>query len=265
VGADGQPVALATGVGRQVTQLTRGGEVLALLEHRRSLADDPSHLDDVVRAARLALENERLQASSRARLEDLRASRRLVVEADDAARQRLEHDLHDGAQQRLVSLALAIRLARPGIAASDTYRVDALDSAERELRTAIEELRTVSHGLYPAVLVEEGLAAGVESLRESSAVPIAIDAMPQERLPRPVEAAAWFAIVEATRDLDAGAAAVSVHRADGMLLVDVVRERARAADLTEVEDRIGALDGTLRVTGSAGSGQTVHAEIPCGL
>jgi signal transduction histidine kinase len=263
VGADGQLVDVAETSERQVSTITRDDVVIARLWHRRSLADDPERLGEVVRACRLALENERLQAASRARLAELRASRALVVETGDAARQRLERDLHDGAQQRLVSLALALRLCRSGLTESDTARLRAVDTAEAELRAAIDGLRTVAHGLYPAVLAEEGLAAGVEALRESSFVPIQVTSMPHERLPGPVEAAAWFTIEEATHGLDTGQVVLSVERSDGRLLVDLEHDGPLAPELIDVEDRIGALDGTLRVLIDAAGRSRVHADIPC--
>lgn len=263
VDSDGRTVELAGGPGRQLTTITRDGVVVARLEHRQSLADDPERLDEVVRACRLALENERLQAASRARLQELRASRALVVETGDAARQRLERDLHDGAQQRLVSLALALRMCRTSLIDADAPQLRALDSAEQELRRAIDELRTVAHGLYPQVLAEEGLAAGIDALRESSSVPFRIDAMPAERLPHPVEAAAWFAIEEATHGLENGHVTLSVRRLDGRLLVDMEHDGPFAPELVDVEDRIGALDGTLRVVTVGGGISRLHAEIPC--
>src|SRR5262245_21928857 len=242
VDADGRSVDVSEGLDRQVSTITRDDLVIARLEHRRSVSDDPARLAEVVRASRLALENERLQAASRARLAELRASRALVVETGDAARQRLERDLHDGAQQRLVSLALALQLCRSALGQVDAARLRALDTADRELRAAIDALRAVAHGLYPAVLAEEGLAAGVEALRESSTVPIRVSAMPDERLPGPVEAAAWFAIEEAVYGLDGGSVALSVQRLQDRLVVEMDRDGSFAPELIDVEDRIGALD-----------------------
>ena len=273
--ASGVMVDPATWEGRTVTPLARGGTTVAVLIHRRGLLDDPGVSDDLVRAARIALENERLQAEIRAQLEDLRASRARIVATGDGERRRLERDLHDGAQQRLVGLALALRLARARIGPDpDPTVTSRLDQAEDGLRLAIDELRNVAHGIYPAVLGDEGLAAAVEALLHRTSVPIEIVAVPEERFPRHVEAAAYFLVAEAIGPIAAliGASAACVELTiDGDRLLVEVTEDGRGdthpdveTRLTDLSDRVGALDGELKAEQVPGRGITIRAEIPCG-
>jgi signal transduction histidine kinase len=275
VDATGTAVDLATREGRAVTPLTRRGETVALLSHRRGLLQDPAIADEVIAATRLAVDNERLQAEVLAQLAELRASRARIVATGDAERRRLERDLHDGAQQRLVGLSLALRLARaqPG-ADADPHLTAVLDQADERLRAAIGELRELAHGIYPAALADDGLAAAVEALAEHTAIPLTIIHMPQQRLPGPVEAAAYFLIAETTGYLATPAAAsgvtVDVRRHGNRLVVDVTQNgagqpgRELEARLTGLADRVGALDGQLHVEHLAGGGVTIRAEMPCG-
>jgi len=275
VDATGTAVDQATREGRAVTPLTRRGETVALLSHRPGLLDDPAIVDEVIAATRLAVDNERLQAEVLAQLQELRASRARIVTTGDAERRRLERDLHDGAQQRLVGLSLALRLARaqPG-ARADPNLTALLDQADERLRAAIGELRELAHGIYPAALTDDGLAAAVEALAEHTPIRITIMHMPQERLPGPVEAAAYFLIAETTGHLAtlaaAGGVTVDVTRHGNRLVVDVTEngagkpERELEARLTGLADRVGALDGQLQVGHAAGEGVTIRAEMPCG-
>jgi signal transduction histidine kinase len=204
----------------------------------------------------------------------LRAARARIVAAGDAERQRLERDLHDGAQQRLVGLSLALRLARPRPGpATGPDLTSLIDQAGRELRLAIDELRDLAHGIYPAVLADEGLAAAVEALAERSPIPVTISGMPQERFPGPAENAGYFLITEAT-DLIAALpgtrdAAVDIKH-DGSTLAIQITARAAAgpsqqmeAGLADAADRIGALGGHLRVHHAPSGVITIRAEIPC--
>jgi signal transduction histidine kinase len=257
VDAGGRPVEVSPGQVR--TSIVRDGRPVAVLGHARGLLDDEQLVDEVSAAARLALEHERLQAEVRARLEELRASRARIVESGDTERRRLERDLHDGAQQRLVGLSLSLRLLR-----SQEPESTELAAAEDELRLAIAELRELAHGIYPAVLSDEGFAAAVEALGEESRVPIRIGALPEERFAAAVETAAYALVAEA-----AGAAspalAVSARRSDGLLAVEVEASSIDGLDLVILEDRIGALDGRLAVTTDGPErGVTIRAELPCG-
>jgi signal transduction histidine kinase len=275
VDATGTTVDPASREGRAVTPLARGRETVALLSHRPGLLDNPAIVDEVVAATRLAVDNERLQAEVLAQFQELRASRARVVTTGDAERRRLERDLHDGAQQRLVGLSLALRLARaqPGAGADPDLR-EVLDRADERLRAAIGELRELAHGIYPAVLADDGLAAAVEALAEHTPIPLTITHMPQERLPGPVEGAAYFLIAETTGHIATLAAAsgvtVDVRHHGNRLVVEVTENGAGKpepgldARLTGLADRVGALDGQLRVEHAAGGGITIRAEMPCG-
>jgi signal transduction histidine kinase len=258
--ARGRAVDLARVEGRAATPLLRDGRPVAVLLHRADLLDNPQLIDEVASAARLGLERERLQAEVRRQLEDLRASRARIIEAGDAERRRLERDLHDGAQQRLVGLLFALRLLQGRLRWDKDHGLRArLDEVDGELRGAIDELRSLAHGIHPAILSDEGLAAALEGLAEAVPAPLHIAAVPQERLPPAVETAAYLVIAGAVK---AGPARVSATRRDGVLVVDIETEAApeRLADL---EDRVGALDGTVAVAPAQAGGIRIRVEIPC--
>ena len=261
----GEPDRLVDANGRQVelspqqqrTPLIRDGRPVAVLGHAPGRLDDDQLVDEVTAAARLALENERLHAEVRARLEELRASRARIVEAGDAERKRLERDLHDGAQQRLVGLALSLRLLR-----SKHPAVDSLQGAAEELRVATSELRELAHGIFPAVLADEGLAAAIEALAEEGRVPIRVGPLPERRFDARVESAAYTVVAEAVRSATGGLTVRAEH-AEGTLAVDVETEGHDGLDVLGLRDRIGALDGRLEVADDGGR-VSIHAELPCG-
>jgi signal transduction histidine kinase len=219
----------------------------------------------------LALENERLDAELRARYEDLRASRARLVEASDAARRRIERDLHDGAQQRFVSLALTLRLARNRLDA-DSEAAALVDRGLEELDAGLSELRELARGIHPAVLSERGLAPALESLAARTPVPVEVSVLPAQRLPAPVETAAYFLVAEAltnvARYAQASEADVSVMRENGRAIIEVRDDGVGGADpaagsgLRGIADRVAALDGRLHVESPAGGGTLVRAEIP---
>jgi signal transduction histidine kinase len=248
--------------GRTLTPLVRGGQTVALLAHRPGLLEDPGLVEQIAATARLALDNERLQAQVYAQLQDLRASRARIVERGDAERRRLERDLHDGAQQRLVALALSLRLTRLGDATGSD--VAALEQAEGEVRQALAELRELAHGLYPAALTEEGLGAALEALAEQAASPLALGRLPQERFDPKVEAAAYFVVAESLKRSRPRRAAVDTVPADGRLVVEIETDGRPPQGLTDLEDRVGALDGRLLVQAAPGGGTRIVAELPCG-
>jgi signal transduction histidine kinase len=262
VDARGHPMEL--GERCEQTRLVRDGTVVAVLAHAPGLLDDEQLVAEVTAAARLALENERLQAEVRARLEEVRASRARIIEAGDAERKRLERDLHDGAQQRLVGLSLSLRLARSQLeAGADPKAVALLDEAEGELREAIAELRELAHGIFPTVLADEGVAAAIEDLAEDGGVPIRIRGLPENRFPAAVETAAYTVVAEAARAAT-GALAVHADRFGGALVVQVDTDGfGDELDLVALEDRVAALDGTLAVRPSEGGHVTLRAELPC--
>jgi signal transduction histidine kinase len=260
VDAGGRPA--APELGQAVTPLVRGGQTVALLAHRPGLLEDPGLVEQIAATARLALDNERLQAQVRAQLEDLRASRARIVERGDAERRRLERDLHDGAQQRLVALALSLRLARLG--PDPQSDAATLEEAEAEVRQALAELRRLAQGLYPAALTEEGLGAALEALAEQTASPLALGKLPQERFDPKVEAAAYFLVAETLKRTRPRRAAVDAAPVDGRLVVEIQTDQQPPRQLTDLADRVGALDGRLLVQAAPGGGTRIRAELPCG-
>jgi len=203
--------------------------------------------------------------------EELAASRMRIVEASDAERRRLERNLHDGAQQRLVSLSLSLRLAQAKLQ-SDPAEADGLLAASREeLAQAIDELRELARGIHPAVLTDRGLEAALETLATRAPLPVELDVM-EERLPDPVEAAAYFIVSEALTNVAKYARATAAHVAvrldDGAVVVEVADDGSGGADpaggtgLRGLADRVATLDGALEVESEPGSGTVVRAVIP---
>ena len=240
---------------REATMIAAGDAPVAAIVHRRGLLADPGQVDELAAAARLALEHERLAALRRAQLAQLRASRARIVAAADAERLRLERDLHDGAQQRLVALAIGVRLVRR--AARDPQAERELAAAEEELRAAAAELRELAHGLFPAVLADEGLAAALDVLSEHEPRLVARD-LPEDRLAPSLESAAYFVVAEALRRTGDGEVRVEARRRDGVLSVELATDRQLAGPATPIEDRVGALGGSLTITA-----HRLTAELPC--
>jgi signal transduction histidine kinase len=250
----------ATGEARSVTPLVRDGEPVAVIVHRRGVLDDADLVAEVTSTARLLLDNERLQADVHAREADLRASRARIVEAGDAERRRLERDLHDGAQQRLVGLMLGLRLARAGLDGDEEELRLRLGETEGELTGAVSSLRDIATGIHPAALSTFGLSEAFGSLAERSGNVVHVTAVPEGRLPPAVENAAYRIVAEAATG---GAVLVELVRTGDCVRIDVEAAAAPGA-LIELEDRVGALDGWLRVEPNFPSGVVLCAEIPCG-
>jgi signal transduction histidine kinase len=259
--------------GVEATLVRHEGRTVAALLHDPRLRDEPELLETVTAAAALTLENQRLDAALRARVEELRESRARIVEAGYAARRRLERDLHDGAQQRLVALALDLRLARSKLDRDPAAAAELLDASIGELAQATNELRELARGIHPAVLSDRGLSAALDALASRAPLPVELGAIPAERLPEPVETAAYFVVAEAltnvARYAEATHAEVTVERANGTLRVEVRDDGIGGADpaagtgLRGLEDRLAALDGRLEVSSPDGSGTVVRAEVPC--
>jgi signal transduction histidine kinase len=256
VDAEGTPTALPRSGDRETTRLRAGGDDVLALVHRPGLLDDPGLLSELVTTARLALEHEGLHAARRARLKELRASRARVVAAADAKRRELERDLHDGAQQRLVAVALAIRLARRQIAAGDEELDAHLADAEEGVRAAVVQLREVAHGLFPAVLADEGLRAALDELSEDTPrlVP---RRLPPRRFPAGVESAAYFAAVESLRSTERDVTVKAVAENGSLRLLISAGPGVHAA-MTQIRDRVGAVGGTVTVDGGE-----LLLEMPC--
>jgi len=275
VDAAGHAVRLPDGgPDRAVTVLRRDGEPVAALLHDAALNEEPTMVQAVAATARMAIENERLQAEVRAQLEEVRASRARIVEFGDAERRRVERNLHDGAQQRLVNLSLALGIARSRIGAtSDKEVAVALDEAAVELRLALAELRELARGIHPVILSEAGLGPALVSLAERSPVPVTVAAVPPGRLPPRVEETAYYVACEslanAAKHAHATTVTISARWRSGNLLVEVGDDGVGGADpdgsgLRGLADRVAAVDGHLRVHSPAGDGTRITAELPCG-
>lgn len=275
VDVSGRSVALPDGTGERVaTQVERDGERLAAIIHDRAVLENPALVESVTAAAKLALDNERLQAALRAQLEEVRASRARIVEAGDDARRRIERDLHDGAQQRLLSLAISLRMARDRVSETADQEVrKALQEAENDTRMAIHELRELAQGIHPAVLTQQGLFAAIEMLAEKAPVPVRIEVL-EERFNPAIEATAYFVIAEGLSNVmkyaRASRVSVRTHKREGTLVVEVEDDGIGGADagrgsgLGGLEDRVAALGGRLVIESPVGTGTLLRADIPCG-
>ena len=214
----------------------------------------------------------RLNAELHARLDELAASRSRIVAAGDVERRRLERNLHDGAQQRLVALSLALRLARKQVESDPDAARAALDGAGDELSLALDELRELARGLHPAVLSDHGLRTAVHALASRAPLAVEIDDVPEGRLPEPVEAGAYYLIAEALTNVSKYAQAsvvrVRVEAHDGRLVVEVADDGVGGADpaggtgLRGLADRVEALGGSLEIVSPEGGGTTLRAAIP---
>jgi signal transduction histidine kinase len=274
VDADGVTRELPTerNADRIATRLEAEGRTIAIVVHDAALADQPELVRSVVAAARLAIDNERLAAEVRAQLAEVHASRARIVAAGDEQRRRVERDLHDGAQQRLVTLALRIQMARARVEANDPGAGAVLDEVSSELELALVELRRLARGLHPSALEGEGLRAAIEMLADRAIVRVAVD-VPDRRFASEVESTAYFVVAEAltnvARHAEAGAVSVAANEVGGQLVVEVRddgvggAEPLRGSGLRGLEDRVAAVGGTLTVDSRPGTGTTIRAEIPC--
>jgi signal transduction histidine kinase len=275
VDSHGQPVDLppATSRSRAVTEIERESVPVAAIVHDAALLDEPGLVRAAGAAAALALENERLEAELKARVAELQVSRAKVIEVGMAERRALERNLHDGAQQRLVALSLQLGLAKTKLRADPDVAERILDGARTELASALEELRELARGIHPAILTDRGLAPALEALASRAPVPVEIDAVPESRMPMPVEAVAYFVVAESLTNMakyaDAEYASVRVLRENGYAVVEIEDNGIGGADpsagsgLRGLADRLAALDGRLEVDSPPGVGTTVRARIPC--
>jgi signal transduction histidine kinase len=271
---DGRPVTLPRDDdSRSVTVIDSEGRHLAALVHDPSLDDEPELLEAVGAAAGIALENGRLHVELKARLQELEGSRERVIEAGQQERKRLERNLHDGAQQRLV--ALSLELGMLGAKLGDDPEAHArIRAARDEIAVSLDELRTVARGLHPAVLTGHGLGVALESLAAGSTVPVTLNVAVEDRLHEPVEVAAYYVVSESLANIGkhahANAATVDVMREGGELVIEVVDDGVGGADseagtgLRGLADRVEALGGRLRVWTPTGGGTRVRAQMPCG-
>ena len=267
----GQPASVPDRPDRAVTLLSAGDEVLAALVHDPVLLDEPALVESVRATAGLVLENERLAAEVRAQLAEVRASRARLVTSGDEERRRIERDLHDGAQQRLVAVCLTLGMAA---GRADPTLAETLRRAQDDLEEALAELRALARGIHPTLLHEEGLDAALETMARRAPLPVIIEGAIGARLPPAIELAAYFVTMEAltntVKHASASKATVHVQQANGRLTVTVSDDGIGSAELTPtgglagLRDRVEALDGTLNVDSDPASGTTVLAELPCG-
>ncbi len=268
----GHPVALPEpGSGRAWTAVEQDGRPVAAIVHDAALDTSPELVEAAAAAASLAIDNERLKADLRARVEDLRVSRVRIVEAADEARRRIERDLHDGAQQQLLALALELRVLRASI--SDPEAGPLVDGLGVRLEAALSELRELARGIHPAILTRSGLDPAIASLADRSPVPVAVESAIDGRLAPAVEAAAYFVVAEAltnvARYADAAGARVELRGdGNGGIVVVVADDGVGGADpdagsgLRGLQDRLAVVDGVLAIDSPPGAGTRLEATIP---
>ena len=268
----GLPVDLPEpGSERAWTEVAHEGRRVAAILHAAEFDARPELVRAAAAGAVLALDNERLKAELRARIEDVRASRARIVEAGFEARRRLERDLHDGAQQQLVALSLDLGMLKARVA-SNPDAAELVDASLEKLRTALDELRELARGIHPAILTQRGLAAAVEALVARIPLPVESDVAVTERFVPAVEAAAYFVASEALTNVvkyaKASRARVTVRRDGDWLSLEVADDGVGGADPTDgsglrgLDDRLAAVGGTLDVLSPQGSGTRVIARLP---
>jgi signal transduction histidine kinase len=270
---DGRPVALPEDDGRRRTTLIdRDGAHIAAFVHDARLQDERELLGAVTAAAGIALENGRLHAELRARLEELRGSRARIIDAGQTERKRLERNLHDGAQQRLIALSLELGLLEEQLQ-GDLDARKRLDLARHEIATSLDELRAVARGIHPAVVSGHGLEIALEQLAARGPVPVELKVAIEGRLPERLEVAAFYLVSESLANVgkhaNATAATVEVTWTKALVVVEVIDDGIGGADtergsgLRGLADRVEALEGRLRIWSPAGGGTRLRAEIPC--
>jgi signal transduction histidine kinase len=275
VDGQAQPAEMPTaGPDRGVILLERSGRLLGALVHDPGLIEERELLESASEAASLALENAWLQDELRRQLEEVRASRARIVAAGDAERRRVERDLHDGAQQRLVDVALAIGEAQSQLrSGNEAATGQTLSEASEGLRAALAELRELARGIHPAILTEEGLDAAVTALAARSRVPVRVSTGNVGRLPPTVEATTYFVVAESLANVakhaEAGSVRVTMARRDGVVEVEIADDGRGGADASKgsglrgIDDRAAALGGHLSVMSELGEGTRIRVEIPC--
>jgi len=272
VDAEGHVLALPDpGSGRSVTVVEHDGEPVAVLLHDPAVLEDPGLLEAVTSAAQLAVSNARLQGEVQARVEELAASRRRILDARDEERRRLERRLHEGAEQRLGELAVTLRQGRRS--ASDERTRQQIARTEDQLARTLEELRRLAHGLHPRILSEHGLEAALVALASEFPVPVEIDVTGSQP-PLRVGVVAYFVCAEALANVAKHAAAarvtVAVAVGEGRVRVEVSddgvggADPARGSGLRGLADRVETIGGTLQVESAPGHGTRLAAEIPLG-
>jgi signal transduction histidine kinase len=272
VDAEDRSVAMPPDDDRSVAPVKRDGELVAALIYDRSVDEDPELVEAVGGAAAIALENQQLLAEAENRLAEVRASRERVISAGDAERRRIERNLHDGAQQRLVTLALQLSLIERRIRDDPSGAERLVTSARDELAQSLEEVRELARGIHPAAL-DQGLDVALEALARRSEVPTTVFYEPGSALPEPVSFAAYFVASEALANVvkhaRASAVAVSLQRTETGAVIEITDDGVGGADpasgsgLRGLADRVEALNGSLRVSSPPGAGTVITAEFRC--
>jgi signal transduction histidine kinase len=267
----GQPIDVRREQGKTTTVVNRGGRPVAALLHDPSLQREPALLDAVVAAAGIALENGRLESELRARVDELRQSRARIVEAAQSERRRLERDLHDGAQQRLVALTLQL-VALERQLSEHPGAVQGLEEARLELDNSLRELRELARGIHPAIVTDRGLSVALDALVSRATVPVQLEVELAGRPPEAVEVAVYYLVSESLTNIAkharASSARVEVAAQDCRLVVEVSDDGIGGAasesgsGLRGLTDRVEALGGRLRVWSPNGGGTRLRADIP---
>jgi signal transduction histidine kinase len=274
VDESGHPVALPEpGSDRAWTAVDYEGDRVAAIIHDASLEASPELVQAAAAAAALALDNEQLKADLRARVAELRASRVRIVEASNLARRKLERDLHDGAQQQLVALALELKLLRSRVG-ERPEATELIDRIEGKLSAALDELQELARGIHPGILTDRGLAAALQALAGRAPLPVECELDLPDRPPPGVEAVAYFVVAEALTNVlkyaEANSATIRARYEGDEVLVETQDDGVGGADerngsgLQGLRDRVGALDGAFAVISDPGAGTLVRARIPCG-
>jgi signal transduction histidine kinase len=274
VDAQGRSVDVTAQGGQVVTMVERDGRRIAALVHDPATLEDEQLVTSVSAAAALQLENERLQAELRAQLAEVEASRARIVEAAQEERRRIERDLHDGTQQRLVSVAMTLGLADSKLSSDPAVAATLVQDAKSQLSDALRELRDLSQGIHPGILTDRGLGAALDELTQRVEMPVMLDVSLGERLPERVEEAAYYMVSEALTNVlkhaHATRAHVEIDRVNGVAVMRVSDDGAGGADATRgsglrgLRDRVEALGGHLTVASPHAEGTVLEARIPCG-
>ena len=246
VSAGGEPMTLPAGddAHLRLTPLVHDGTVVAVVVHDRLRTSDGGLIAEVAAASALAAANARIAAELEASLAEVRRSRAELVAEGDAARRRVERDLHDGAQQRLVAAALEAQMAL--MEASDPELRAALERTCEELQAALAELRALARGLYPAALPERGLAAALTAYAEQTGGRLVLDAVTSGRLPAEVEECAYFCITNASAHASGRVHARAAESA-GALILQVAPITLDGGDAVQLHDRVEAVGGTVAI------------------
>jgi signal transduction histidine kinase len=270
---EGRPASLSTGADRSTTLIERDGRHIAALVHDPALHEEPELLAGVRAAAAMALENGQLRAKQRAHAEELRRTQARAAEAGQQERKRLERNLHDGAQQRLIALSLELALLERQVGSDPDVAVR-LDRARKEVGVSLEELRDVAHGLHPSVLAGHGLVFALESVVDRAPVPVRFTAELDDRLPESVEVAVFYLVAECLANIakhaHASAVEVSVVQRSATVVVEVMDDGVGGADMNAgsglrgLAERVDELGGWLQVRVPDGGGTAVRVELPCG-